>query len=96
MNTETMQAILQILGDVQTLTRSSGPPLRIVQARTVTEIAQAASSSAANTHRWTPWAIRFSWKPCRWRTPASRKSRFRCPYDSLRREPLYSLRRYSL
>ena len=44
---ETMQAILQILGDVQTLTRSSGPPLRIVQARTVTEIAQAASSSAA-------------------------------------------------
>ena len=44
---ETMHAILQILGDVQTLTRSSGPPLRILQARTVTEIAQAASSPAA-------------------------------------------------
>ena len=44
---ETMRAILQILADVQSLTRSSGPPLRILQARTVTEIAQAASSPAA-------------------------------------------------
>jgi response regulator NasT len=42
-----MRAILQILADVQTLTRSSGPPLCILQARTVTEIAQAASSPAA-------------------------------------------------
>lgn len=44
---ETMRAILQILADVQSLTRSSGPPLRILQARTVTEIAQAALSPAA-------------------------------------------------